>query len=113
VVDGDDDGAELVRDPARVPRGPERVVEQHDLGTEHAQSGVEPRSAEGDAVSVRRRQPERALLVAVGVAAALAPGYHEVVLDRPGAGREVRLGLEVGPDAAAALAIEDGHVRHP
>ena len=72
---------------------------------------MQPRRSEREPVAVGRREPKRALLVAVGVAVAFATGNDEVVLERAGPDGKRRLGLEVGADSPTPFAIEDGDVR--
>jgi hypothetical protein len=89
-------------------------VEQDDVGRERSQRRLQTGGAERDPVSVGGRQPQRAVLVAVGVGTRIrvvgAPRDYEVMLECAGAPRVVGLGLEVGVDTAAPLAVEDRDV---
>ncbi len=123
VMDRDHGGADLVRGAACEARRPVRIVEEHEIGRERAQGRREPGAAERDPVAVRGGEADRRLLVPVGlggIALASAAGgaggtarHDEMVLERPGPGGELGLGLEVGADTAAALTVEQRHVGYP
>ena len=97
---GDHHGAELVGDARRQPRRPVRVVEQHHIGAQLAQRGAQPARPDRNPVPVRRDHLQRAALL----------GNDQVVLERSGPPGKRRLRLQVRPDPAAALSVEQRHV---
>ncbi len=113
VVHGDGAGADLARAGDDVDRPPERVVEQDDVGAQRAQRLLQRTGAERDAVAVGGDDAQRRQLVAAVLVALLGTGDEHVVLDLPRADRVLGLGIEVGPDAAGALAVEERDVGDP
>ncbi len=114
VVHGDHGGALLVGDAADQPRRPERVVDQHDVGGQRFQRLLDAGAAERQPVAVGRRQAQRPLrMAAAAVARRRRARDDEMVLEAPGVGGEPRLGLQIRPDPAGPLAVEDRDVGDP
>ena len=113
VVDGDHACAHRVRRAGHAQRCPEGVVQQHHVGGQRAQLPRECPGAQGHPVAVGSHHAQAAHLAAPGGGAGSRPGDDDVVVDARLAARPAQLRVEIGPDAAAALAVEHGHIDHP
>jgi hypothetical protein len=85
-------------------------VQEHHIRPQRAERVFQRPRAERDAVAVGGHDAQRRQLVAAGRVALLGAGDQDVVVDLAGADRVLGLGVEVGADAAAALAVEERDV---
>ena len=110
MVHRDHGRADLVGGAADQTRGPERVVQHHDMGLQLFERGLEAGAAERQAIPVRGGEGEGALLVTVRRAGGGSARDQKMVLERPRPPRERRLRLQIGTDPPAALAVEQRYI---